>query len=235
MTKNGCLIAIVGGLIAWCAAIGAIQGLVNYLPYDGDHDKGRIYLSIALVLGVLGITLIESGILSAFSNDRTHDGLAAYFYTVVGACMIAAAVGVALLIDSNLNTADDDRAEMALASRLLCTAAVVGLLHLAAKVLIQRRIKKTFADIRRAYLFCMLGIASLAGLFLLPMSIYDLVRQYAEEDLHTNPPHASAAIFVAVLPLWVYYLYRVIREEARRKKEGDSSASKTASPTTTIT
>jgi uncharacterized membrane protein YozB (DUF420 family) len=145
--------------------------------------------------------------------------------------MITTAVGVILCINVALqNSESRDSEQIVLAVTLVGTGVVVGLLHLAGKVLIQRRANNTFAGIRRVYLFTMLGIASLAGLVSLPLAIYSLVNHYVKEypySYHESFPSAQLAVAIVVVPVWGYYLYRVIRESARRNKDGDSS------PTTT--
>jgi hypothetical protein len=105
---------------------------------------------------------------------------------------------------------------------------VVGLLHLAGKVLTQRRANKAFAGIRRVYLFTMLGIASLAGLVSLPLAIYSVVNHYVKDypySYHESFPSAQLAVAMVVVPLWGYYLYRVVRETARKRNSEDLPAS----------
>jgi len=79
-----------------------------------------------------------------------------------------------------------------------------------------------------------LSIASLAGLVSLPLAIHRVVSYYVVEQPsyhHHGFPSTEAAVAIVVVPLWVYYLYRVIREAARRRNGEGSSASETvASP-----
>jgi hypothetical protein len=164
-----------------------------------------------------------------------YDALAAYFYTIIGASMITTAVGVILFIDVALKESSSGYAdEIALASVLVGTGLVVGLLHVLGKVTVQRRGNKTFAGVRRVHLFSMLGIASLAGLVSLPLAIHRVVSHYVVERplYHHGFPSTEAAVAAVVVPLWGYYLYRIIRETARRKNGEDSSASETVSSPT---
>jgi hypothetical protein len=196
-----------------------------------------LLVPVLVIAGVVYLVARSRG--SQHEGPTIYDALAAYFYTIIGASMITAAIGVILFVDVILETSDSPNGdEIALASTLLGTGAVVGLLHLAGKVLIQRRVNKTFAGIRRVYLFCMLGIASLAGLVSLPLAIYSVVNHYVVEHPYYYDeafPAAQTAVAIVVVPLWVYYLYRVVRETARRNKGEDSSVGETTSSPTTTT
>jgi len=193
------LAAVFGGLFGLLLPVLLIVGVVYLVRSKGSHEGPTIY-----------------------------DALAAYFYTIIGASMITTAVGVILCINVALeNSESRDSEQVVLAVTLVSTGVIVGLLHLAGKVLIQRRANKAFAGIRRVYLFTMLGIASLAGLVSLPLAIYSVVNHYVKESYHESFPSAQLAVAIVVVPLWCYYLYRAIRESARRNKDGDSS------PTTT--
>ena len=197
---------------------------------------GLFGLLLPVLLIVAVVYLVRSK--GVHEGPTIYDALAAYFYTIIGASMITGAIGVIVFIGVALKgSASGQREEIALASTLVSTGVVVGLLHLAGKVLIQRRGNKTFAGIRRVYLFCMLGIASLAGLVSLPLAIYSVVNHYVVDHPYYYDegfPAMQTAVAIVVVPLWVYYLYRVIRETARRNKGGDSSVSESiSSPTTT--
>ena len=194
------LISVFGGLFGLLLPVLLIVGVVYLVRSKGSHEGPTIY-----------------------------DALAAYFYTIIGASMITAAIGMILLIGVALKgSVSGHREEIALASTLVGTGVVVGLLHLAGKVLIQRRGNKAFAGIRRVYLFTMLGIASLAGLVSLPLAIYSVVNHYVAEHpyyYHEAFPATQTAVAIVVVPLWGYYLYRVFRETARKRNSEDSSAS----------
>jgi hypothetical protein len=184
-----------------------------------------LLLPVLLIVGVVYLVRSKG---KDHEGPTIYDALAAYFYTIIGASMITTAVGVILCINAALqNSGSRDSEQIVLAVTLVGTGVVVGLLHLAGKVLIQRRANKAFAGIRRVYLFTMLGIASLAGLVSLPLAIYCVVNHYVNESYRESFPSAQLAVAIVVAPLWGYYLYRVIRETARRNKDGDLS------PTTT--
>lgn len=199
------LISVFGGLFGLLLPVLLIVGVVYLVRSKGNHHEG----------------------------PTIYDALAAYFYTVIGASMIAAAVGVILFIDVALKDAESGSGgEIVLAFTLVGTGVVIGLLHLAGKVFIQRRGNRVFAGIRRMYLFTMLGIASLAGLVSLPLAIYSVVNHYVLEHpsyYYEGFPSAQTAVAIVVVPLWGYYLYRAIREIARRKNGGDRPVDGTVS------
>ena len=202
------LISVFGGLFGLLLPVLLIVGIVYLVRSKGNHHEG----------------------------PTIYDALAAYFYTIIGASMITTAVGFIVFIDVALKDSESGCGdEIALASTLVGTSVVVGLLHLAGKVLIQRRGNKAFAGIRRVYLFTMLGIASLAGLVSLPLAIYSVVNHYVVEHpsyYHQGFPSTQTAVAIVVVPLWGYYLYRVIRETVRRKNGGDSLVGGTISSPT---
>lgn len=203
---------------------------------------------LASLFGLLIPILIVVGVVYLVARSRggqhegltIYDALAAYFYTIIGASMITAAIGVILFLDVALKSSGSDNGEeIVSASTLLGTGVVVGSLHLAGKLLMQRTTGKTFAGIRRVYLFCMLGIASVAGLISLPLAIYSVIEHYAVHHQYyygysEGFPSTQTAVAIVVVPLWCYYLYRVIRETSRRNKGEDSPAGEsTSAPTTT--
>jgi hypothetical protein len=208
-----------------------------------------LYSVFGSLAGLIIPVLLVAGAVYFLARSRgnnhegltVYDALAAYFYTVIGACMITAAVGMTLFIDVGLKalvglkeSASGDNDEIALASVLVGTGLVVGLLHVIGKRWAQRSSNRTFGGVRRVHLFSMLGIASLAGLVSLPLAINGVVNHYVVERplYHHGFPSTEAAVAIVVVPLWGYYLYRVIRETARKGNGEDSSASATAaSPT----
>lgn len=188
-----------------------------------------LVIPVLLIAGVVYLVVRSRG--NQHEGLTVYDALAAYFYTIIGASMITTAVGMILFVDLALKDSGSGYGEqIALAAVLFSTGLVVGLLHLAGKVFIQRRANKTFAGVRRVYLFCMLGIAGLAGLVSLPLAIHRVISYYVVEHpyyYHEGFPSTEAAVAAVVVPLWAYYLYRVIRETARRKNSGDSPFSGT--------
>src|SRR5512136_2750009 len=109
------LAAVFGGLFGLLLPVLLIVGVVYLVRSKGSHEGPTIY-----------------------------DALAAYFYTIIGASMITTAVGVILFIDMALKDSESGYGnEIVLASTLVSTGVVIGLLHLAGKVLIQRRGNKT--------------------------------------------------------------------------------------------
>ena len=184
-----------------------------------------LLIPVLVIAGVVYLVVRSKG--NHHEGPTIYDALAAYFYTIVGASMITTAVGVILFIDVALKTsASGDAYEISLASVLVGTGLAVGLLHVLGRVLVQRRGNKTFAGVRRVYLFSMLGIASLAGLVSLPLAIHSVVSYYVVEHpsyYHEGFPSTEAAVAIVAVPLWGYYIYRVIRETAHRKNSEDLS------------
>lgn len=184
-----------------------------------------LVIPVLLIAGVVYLVSRSRG--NHHEGVTVYDALVAYFYTIIGASMITTSVGMILFVDLALTDSGSGHGEqIALAAVLVSTGLVVGVLHLAGKVLIQRRANKAFAGVRRVYLFCMLGIASLAGLVSLPLAIHSVVTYYLVEQPyyhHESFPSTETAVAAVVVPMWVYYLYRVIRETARRKSVADSS------------
>lgn len=193
-----------------------------------------LIIPVLLIAGAVYLVARSRG--NHHEGLTVYDALAAYFYTIIGASVITTAVGVILFIDVALKESASGYAEeIALASVLVGTGLVVGLLHMLGKVLVQRRGNKTFVGVRRVYLFSMLGIASLAGLVSLPLAIHRVVSHYVVEHpsyYHHGFPSTEAAVAAVAVPLWGYYVYRVIRETARRRNSEDSSASETVSSPT---
>ena len=184
------------------------------------------------ILGLLVPLLLIAGVIYLVARAKSdhevftvHDALAAYFYTIIGASIITIAIGVILFIDVALpRSRSEGGDEIALASVLVGTGLVVGLLHLLGRGMAERRSKSTFAAVRRVYLFFMLGIASLAGLVSLPLAINAVVNHYVVQDFPGEFPHVQMAVAIVAVPLWAYYLYRVVRETARGNRADESPA-----------
>ncbi len=179
-----------------------------------------LFLLIPVLL-IAGVVYLVMRSRSSREGSTLHDALAGYIYTIIGASTITAAIGVALFIDVALRSSGSRGGdEVTMACVLAGTGAAVGLLHFLGKRAAERRAGITFAGARRVYLFFMLGIASLSGLVSLPGAIYAVVSYYAVEPPAAAFPHTEMAIAVVVVPLWAYYLCRVIRETARRPNKG---------------
>jgi hypothetical protein len=71
----GCMIAIIGGLFAWCGLVLAVWGYGS--AYSEDYETARTVLPWAFIVGLVGISLVAVGIRSAFSSDSkdksSHD------------------------------------------------------------------------------------------------------------------------------------------------------------------
>ncbi len=181
------------------------------------------------ILGLLVPLLLIAGVVYLVVRARgdhgaltVFDALATYIYTIIGASMITISIGVILFIDVALRKGSHGSDEIALASVLVGTGLVVGLPHLLGKGLAERRGQSTFAAVRRVYLFFMLGLASLTGLVSLPLAINALVNHYVVQEFPGEFPHVEMAVAIVAVALWVYYLYRVVRETARGKEAGEA-------------
>ena len=73
-------------------------------------------------------------------------------------------------------------------------------------------------SIKRIYLFFMLSIFSVAGLVSLPVAVYAFVHYYIEGSRHWEDPSAALATAIVVVPMWAYYLMRVMQETRATRK-----------------
>ena len=193
-----------------------------------------MFLSIfAGILGLLIPVLLIAGVAYLIVRPKgthrekvtIHDALAAYFYGVFGACVITTVVGVVMFVDVALKESTAPQGdEISLASVLVGTGVSVGLVHALGRVLMQKRSNRVFVGVRRLYLFCMLGIMSLAGLVSLPLAIQSIVKHYMVEHpqyYHNTFPSTETAVAIVVVPLWCWYIFRAVRETGAR---GNGSA-----------
>lgn len=182
--------------------------------------------------GILGLcipVLLVAGAIYFIARSRgnrhegvtIYDALSAYFYGIFGACLITAVVGVVLFIDVALKESSDAQGEqVSLAAVLVATGVAMGAMHGLGRVLVHRMAGRAFAGARRVYLFSMLGIFSLAGLVSVPLSIYTVVDYKMVEHpswSHASFPSTEVAVAIVVVPLWCWYVFRVIRETVAGK------------------
>ena len=162
-------------------------------------------------------------------NDKegitAYQALMAYFYTMISASIITAAIGAGCLLTSAFSSAYNDRPianDVTLGVTLLVTGAVICLLHVFGKKALEAKEGKATSLLKRVYLFFMLSIFSVGGLVSLPLAIYETARYYVQhsgEYMYWNDPSGQIAAAVVIVPLWVYYLMRVMRETRAAKKE----------------
>jgi heme/copper-type cytochrome/quinol oxidase subunit 1 len=163
-------------------------------------------------------------------NDR--EGISAsqgllmvYFYTIISATIITAAVGAGYLLSAAFGSAYNDRPiadELTAGITMLCTGVIICVLHVLGKRFVESREGKTTPLLKRVYLFIMLGVFSLGGVVSVPLAIYETAHYYVEGSNSWSDPSGSIAAAVVILPLWIYYLTRVMRETRAANKDQSS-------------
>jgi hypothetical protein len=154
-----------------------------------------------------------------------YQALMAYFYSMIAASIITAAVGVGYLLTVVFRSAYNNHpiaSDVTLGVTLLATGGVICLLHVLGRKALEAKEGKPTPLLRRVYLFFMLSIFSVGGLVSLPMAIYEMANYYVQhggEHMYWNDPSSSMAAAVVIVPLWGYYLMRVMRETRDAKKE----------------
>ena len=184
----------------------------------------------ASILGWLVIPLaIVVAIVYLIARSRQNQGvtwrqaLISYFYLIIAACVITAAIGAVLflkiLLDFGFDEVNDNDETLVIASVLAGTGLVIGALHLGGKRLLEKRTGILTPTIRRFYLFSMLTVSSIAGLVSIPIAIYQTIHYYRylpdypyPEWYYRDLPSAALATAIVVVVLWAYYLLRVLQE-----------------------
>ena len=187
-----------------------------------------IFSIIFSLLSLLVPVLIIGGIVYFVMRRRnggavitTYRALLAYFHLITVASVVIMAVGAGYLafvgfslIYGGRSPIDD---ELTLGLALLGTGAVVCALHVVGRRAVEKAADPATRMFQRIYLFLMLAIFSLVGLGALPSAIHDTVRYYVTGD--GNNPAAALATAVVTVPMWGYYLWRVLREFRRGVQE----------------
>jgi hypothetical protein len=151
--------------------------------------------------------------------------LMVYFYTIIGASIITAAIGAGYLLTAAFSSAYSDRSvvnDFTAGVTMFCTGTIICVLHAVGKKAVEAREGKTTPLLRRVYLFIMLGIFSLGGIVSLPLAIYETAHYYVQEERWSDPAGAIAAA-VVIVPMWIYYLMRVISETRAARNERPSN------------
>lgn len=182
--------------------------------------------SLALIIPVLIIVAIvylvwrpRSGQSGAGSAYRALMG---YFYLMIAASLITVTVGVIIFAQVGIGQAfngGEIKNDITIASVLVGTGFIIGMLHLLGKRTLQKRDNEATANIRRVYLFFMLGIYGIAGVVSLPLAIYQTVRYYTvehERPYYYHAPSAEIAVAAVVVALWGYFMFRVMRDMRQR-------------------
>jgi hypothetical protein len=177
------------------------------------------YLS---VLGwVLPILIIGAVIYLVAQSRRNGQGrptafhaLMGYFYFATGASVIISVVGLILVVTLGFGELFDgawSTQELYPGLTLLAIGALLCLLHVVGRRAAEKQNETVSRTLKRWYLFILLFGFSIAGLISLPAAVIETVRYYYTDDYWGDPaaPIGAAAILV---PLWVYYLFRVLRE-----------------------
>ena len=165
-------------------------------------------------------------------NDKegitAYQALMAYFYSMISASIITTAVGAGYFLTAAFSSAYNDwpiANDVTLGVTLLATGAVICLLHVFGKKALEKKEGKATPLLKRVYLFFMLSVFSIGGLVALPLAIYKVAHYYVEhvEDyMYRGDPSGQIAAAVVIVPLWVYYLMRVLRDTRAAKKEETS-------------
>ncbi len=158
----------------------------------------------------------------AEDGSSAYHVLISYFYFVTGACVILLTVGIVLLLHVAFHQAYGGGSigdTIALGLTLAGTGAIIGGLHVFGRIALEKKDIKATRTIRRVYLFFMLLVFSVSGLIALPFAIYAFAHYYIEGSGHWEDPSAPLATAVVVVPMWIYYLMRVMRETRANKKE----------------
>ena len=154
-----------------------------------------------------------------------YQALMAYFYSMIAASIITTAVGVGYLLMTAFSSAYNDwpiAEDVTLGITLTGTGAFICLLHVLGKKALEAKEGKSTPLLKRVYLFFMLTIFSIGGLVALPLAIYEGAHYYVEhveEYMYHSDPSGSIAAAVVIVPLWIYYLMRVLRNTRAAKKE----------------
>lgn len=155
----------------------------------------------------------------------TYRVLLAYFHLVTAASVVIMAVGAGYLAFAGFSLVYGGRSpiddELTLGLALLGTGALVCVLHVLGRRAVEKPQEPATRLLKRTYLFFMLAIFSLAGLVALPSALNDVVWYYIEGYRRGSNPTTSLATAVVTVPLWGYYLWRILREF--RHGQGDAS------------
>jgi hypothetical protein len=156
-----------------------------------------------------------------------YQALMTYFYTMISASIITTAVGAGYLLTAAFRSAYNDWSiahDVTLGVTVMLTGAIICVLHVLGKKALERKEGKATPLLKRVYLFFMLSIFSLGGLVSLPLAIYEIANHYVEhkEYMFYSDPSSSIAAAVVIVPLWVYYLMRVLRNTHTAKQEESS-------------
>jgi hypothetical protein len=187
-----------------------------------------------MIIGIVGLIIplfVIGAIIYLVMRRRDKEGvtayqaLMAYFYTMISASIITTAVGAGYLLTAAFRSAYNDwpiANDVTLGVTVMGTGAVICLLHVFGKKALESKEGKATPLLKRVYLFFMLSVFSIGGLVSLPLAIYEMASYYVEpveEYMYHSDPSSSIAAAVVIVPLWVYYLMRVMRETRAAKKE----------------
>jgi membrane protease YdiL (CAAX protease family) len=159
---------------------------------------------------------------NAENGFGVYDAMMCYFYFIIGASVIILTIGIAILLYVALHQAYDGGNmddTIALGLTLAGTGAIICILHMFGKLALEKKERKSTRTIKRIYLFFMLTIFSISGLVALPVAIYAFAHYYIEGSRHWDDPSAPIATAIVTVPMWIYYLWRVMQETRAKKKE----------------
>jgi len=179
-------------------------------------------LIIPIFIVVALVYLIARSRSDQRNGVTAHQALVSYFYFIIAASVITMAVGLAYFIRVGIGQAYDGgeiENEIVLASVLLGTGLILCILHDYGRLVVERRMEKPTATPRRVYLFTMLFMSSVAGLVSVPLAIYRAVEYYhLETSYYAQAPEVELTVVAVVVPVWVYYMFRVVQDIRQRDR-----------------
>jgi hypothetical protein len=186
--------------------------------------------SLGFISYILPVLIIAGVIFFVTQSRRNGNGvnahqvLISYFYFIIAASVITMVVGLIILLEIALSHAfKDGEITDSLNSGLILlgTGAVICILHVSGRRAVQRSGQNSLQKIRRVYVFTMLFIFGIAGLVSLPLALIETTQYYSEKTSyrHYEDPSVALATAIVFIPLWAYYLYRVLREVRARVED----------------
>ncbi len=178
-----------------------------------------LFIPIIIIGGIIYLVVRKRNGETSFG---AYDALITYFYFVTSVSIIIMAAGIGYLLFSLFSNAYDGGEiadDVTLGFTLGGTALVILLLHIFGRRAMERETERSTITLRRVYSFFMLTVFSIAGLVALPMAINETVRYYTEDSARRDDPSGQIATAIVVIPLWIYYMVRVIKETRAVKEE----------------
>jgi hypothetical protein len=168
------------------------------------------------------------------SNGITaYQALITYFYVAIAASVITATAGIAYLALVAFTKAYDGSEiadDLTLGLTLLGTGSIICILHVYGRRAVEKLEEKATTTLRRVYLFFMLAVFGIGGIVSLPVAINETVHYYVDDSNETSryytrdssdrdAPSEQLAAAIVLVPMWTYYVFRVLREVRQKAEE----------------